>query len=43
MSNCWFLFQYRPPVPRGFLILLKFVLMKTILFFYNFYNFDGLL
>jgi Bacterial Ig domain len=33
MSNCWFLFQCRPPVPRGFLLLLKFVHMKTILSF----------
>ena len=33
MSNCWFLFQYRLPVPRGFLLLLKFVLIKTILSF----------
>lgn len=30
MSYCWFLFQCRPPVLRGFLLLPKFVIMKTI-------------
>ena len=31
MSYCWFLFQCRPPVLRGFLLLLKFVSMKIII------------